>query len=405
MLSKRHVLVVDEHPQSVSHMQAMLKGTGLFEVQVARTAAEALSLLESRHFQLVIIDMNMPDMDSLRFISELCQRRVNTMLVLVSACSQSLMNSVSLVAQKSGLTVMGAFQKPFSEDALRQLLQRMQQGAETTPQSHDRAPCTFERRAIENALQSRGIQAWFQPKIALGSGRIIGAEALARWDHPEYGFMLAGSFLDAIHHYGLQKPLLLRILEDAMEAHLLWQRCGYQIPVSVNLPVSLLDDPQLPDELFRQVTARGVDTANGSFELLEDEAISHVVNYHTGSSRLRLKRFGLAQDDFGRGYSSMYRLISTPFTELKVDRSFVHGVADDDIRKTALNAVVQLGRQLGLTVTAEGVETMRDLQFLRHIGCDYAQGFLISAAIGAERFGMLLASEVSDRFVLASPTR
>jgi EAL domain-containing protein (putative c-di-GMP-specific phosphodiesterase class I) len=71
----------------------------------------------------------------------------------------------------------------------------------------------------------------------------------------------------------------------------------------------------------------------------------------------------------------MYRLISTPFTELKVDRSFVHGVADDDIRKTALNAVVQLGRQLGLTVTAEGVETMRDLQFLRHIGCDYAQGF------------------------------
>ncbi len=164
-----------------------------------------------------------------------------------------------------------------------------------------------------------------------------------------------------------------------MEAHLLWQRCGYQIPVSVNLPVSLLDDPQLPDELFRQVTARGVDTANVSFELLEDEAISHVVNYHTGSSRLRLKRFGLAQDDFGRGYSSMYRLISTPFTELKVDRSFVHGVADDDIRKTALNAVVQLGRQLGLTVTAEGVETMRDLQFLRHIGCDYAQGFNLSS--------------------------
>ncbi len=71
--------------------------------------------------------------------------------------------------------------------------------------------CTFERRAIENALQSRGIQAWFQPKIALGSGRIIGAEALARWDHPEYGFMLAGSFSDAIRHYGLQKPLLLRI--------------------------------------------------------------------------------------------------------------------------------------------------------------------------------------------------
>ena len=94
-----------------------------------------------------------------------------------------------------------------------------------------------------------------------------------------------------------------------------------------------------------------------------------------GASRLRLKGFGLAQDDFGKGYSSMYTLISTPFTELKIDRAFVSGAAHDSVRAAALLSSVQLGRQLGLQVTAEGVETSSDLEYLRKIGCDCAQGF------------------------------
>ena len=93
-----------------------------------------------------------------------------------------------------------------------------------------------------------------------------------------------------------------------------------------------------------------------TFELLEDETTSVPGQYYMGASRLRLKGFGLAQDDFGKGYSSMYTLISTPFTELKIDRAFVSGAAHDSVRAAALLSSVQLGRQLGLQVTAEGVE-------------------------------------------------
>jgi EAL domain-containing protein (putative c-di-GMP-specific phosphodiesterase class I) len=109
-----------------------------------------------------------------------------------------------------------------------------------------------------------------------------------------------------------------------------------------------------------------------------------------GASRLRLKGFGLSQDDFGKGYSSMYNLISMPFTELKIDRAFVTGATVDAARGTALTSAVQLGKQLGLTVTAEGVETLADLEFLRRIGCDCAQGFLISSALKSSDFALLL---------------
>ncbi|ATM97036.1 RNase II stability modulator [Yersinia frederiksenii] len=251
----------------------------------------------------------------------------------------------------------------------------------------------IDRNMLERGLDEGTIKAWFQPRIALSSGKIVAVEALARWDHPEYGFMLAGSFFEAIGHYNLQRTLVFKILSDALDAHLRWQRVGHILPVSINIPVPLLDDMDFLDELYRRVNASGIDVANVSIELIEDEAISDPVNYYQGTRRLRQQGFGLARDDFGCGYSSMYNLTSMPFTDLKIDRSFVSGVLQNDAQKIALISSVQLGKQLGLKVTAEGVETVRELEFLRQIGCDFAQGFLISAAVSAESLEMLLYTE------------
>ena len=226
-------------------------------------------------------------------------------------------------------------------------------------------------------MRTGQIQAWFQPKKALTTGNIVGAEALARWHHAEFGFMLPASFLGAVHRHGLNQALLTRMLEDALSAYRRWRKLGFKVPVSVNLPTRLLDNPLLPDELYNTVAASGVPAEDVTFELLEDETTSVPGQYYMGASRLRLKGFGLAQDDFGKGYSSMYTLISTPFTELKIDRAFVSGAAHDSVRAAALLSSVQLGRQLGLQVTAEGVETSSDLEYLRKIGCDCAQGFHI----------------------------
>src|SRR3989441_464677 len=146
----------------------------------------------------------------------------------------------------------------------------------------------------------------FQPKKSLLTGHTVGVEALARWNHRQFGFMMPGSFMSAIRFHGLDHALLVRMMEDAMSAHLAWRSSGYVIPVSVNLPIPLLDDIGLPDELHDMAARCGIAAENITFELLEDQAVGIPANYYMCASRLRLKGFGLAQDDYGRGYSSMY---------------------------------------------------------------------------------------------------
>ncbi|MGE8565794.1 Phytochrome-like protein cph2 [compost metagenome] len=396
MLSVYKVLVLDDHAFQCAQMRSLFLEAGFEHVDMANSAQEALEMVRLHSYQLVLMDLNMPGMDGVQFIHELARLQCNPMLAITTACSRRIMNSVSLMAKEKGLSVIAAYTKPVTREQALALARRLRNekldGAlpQTLPLL---STPLFDRHTLEKALTTGQIQAWFQPKKALATGHIVGAEALARWHHLEFGFMLPASFLGAVRHHGLDYALLIRMLDDSLAAYLDWRRLGFRMPVSVNLPTRLLDQPDLPDQLYNLVAQRGVPFEDVTFELLEDDTTSVPGHYYMGASRLRLKGFGLAQDDFGKGYNSMYTLISTPFTELKIDRAFVSGAATDGVRAAALLSSVQLGRQLGLQVTAEGVENTKDLEFLREIGCDFAQGFLISAAVNAHDFTDLLADE------------
>jgi EAL domain-containing protein (putative c-di-GMP-specific phosphodiesterase class I) len=320
------------------------------------------------------MDVNMPVMDGAQFIHELARQGLNPMLAIVTGCSRRMANSISLMAKEKGLAVVGAFVKPVSPEQMDRLAAGLLRKRSADPPSAprpdaDHASSLIDRQSLESALRDGSIRAWFQPKKSLSSGNIVGAEALVRWQHRELGLMMPSSFLKALRDYGLDHELLIRMLEDGLKAYRIWRGQAEDV----------------------------------TFELLEDDMAVGAGQYYMGTSRLRLKGFGLSQDDFGKGYSTMYSLISTPFTELKIDRAFVCGAAKDEVRAAALVSSVQLGRQLGLQVTAEGVETMQDLQFVRQIGCDYAQGYLISAALDASAFGRLLADEPNPYFPPCTP--
>lgn len=253
----------------------------------------------------------------------------------------------------------------------------------------------YSRNFLQAQLREGRIQAWFQPKWRLKDGAVIGAEALARWIGPEGCAVAPSDFLRHVRHHGLEREFLFRMLDDAISAHVKWRGLGSVVPVSVNLPPPLLDDIQLADELHQRVVAGGVAPEQICFELLEDEAASLTKNYCAGATRLRMSGFGLALDDFGRGYSSLYNLISAPFTELKIDRAFVSGSAQDCKRLAALFSSVRLGKQLGLVVTAEGIETVEELDVLRRVDCDCGQGYLVAPALRSDDFRDLLAGPKS----------
>ena len=408
MLSKLKVLVLDDHAYQCVLLKDMLEEAGFVHVDTTLDAQDALERIRREGHQLVLMDVDMPGMDGAQFIHELACRNLNPILAIVTGCSRRMSNSIGLMAKERGFAVLGTFIKPVTQEQIGSLAVGLLRKPLAQPPAQPHACANparplLDRRLLESALRDGSIHAWFQPKKSLVSGNIVGAEALVRWQHRELGLMLPSSFLASLRAYDMDHELLLRMLDDGLKAYSIWRERGHRIPISINLSASLLDLPQLPDELHAMVARLGVPASDVTFELLEDAMPTLAGQFHMGASRLRLKGFGLSQDDFGKGYSSMYSLISTPFTEVKIDRAFVSGAATDEVLAAALVASIQLGRQLGLQVTAEGVETLEDLQLLRRIGCDVAQGFLISAAVNVATFCELLAYEPSSYFTPMSP--
>ncbi|WP_303748493.1 EAL domain-containing response regulator [Stenotrophomonas pigmentata] len=385
------ILIVDDHPLQCLHVETLLRQVGLQNVHSAGSAAEAMMHLHRHRYQLVVLDLDMPGSDGVQFIDQLADTPLAPSLVICSSCDDSILKSVEQMAFTRGLPVVGAFPKPFTATQAQQLQQHLQQA--TSPQAHDEQQQTLPRldaAKLLRAMDQGAIHGRFQPKVDVRSRRVVGAEVLARWQHPLSGLIAPGVFLPSIQHHNLQQELLMCMLRDGLAAHLAWKAHGHVVPFSVNLPIPLLETADLPDLVADQVAQAGVSPADIVFELLEDEPIHAVDLFHRGVSRLRLKGFGLSQDDFGRGYSSMYNLLSTPFTEMKIDRAFVSGAWNDAARHAVLASAIELGHELGLTVTAEGVETEDDLACLQRLGCDRAQGFLFSPALAASDFGQLL---------------
>ncbi|WP_460409732.1 MULTISPECIES: response regulator cyclic di-GMP phosphodiesterase PvrR [unclassified Pseudomonas] len=381
------ILIVEDHPFQHLYLQNLFSELGDFDLACAKDGEEALDCLKQRDFDLVLTDLLMPGMDGVQFIQGLAAQRSRPALAIMSAASRRMLMGASLVASNLQVKVIGLISKPVNAAALRCLIDQLQALRQSVPAATHPG---IDRQSICNALDNGELQAWFQPKKALNNGRIVAAEALVRWNHLEHGTLLPGVFLPALIAFGLEEPLLWCVLKQAIAAQAIWREQGYDIPVSINLPTHLLNSHDLPDRILAFVLAHQGLPARICFELMECSVPDDISNFYAGACRLRIKGFGLSQDDFGKGYSSYMNLVSAPFTELKIDRALVQGCNANAELAQALTSIVSLGRQLGLTVVAEGVETAQELALLRKIDCTQVQGFLISHAVSADQFQHLL---------------
>ena len=383
------VLIVEDHPFQHEFLRNLFSTLGGFNVEAVWDGATALQRLNTYTYDLVVTDLFMPKMDGVQLIQSIARLGNAPALALMSVASRRMLVSAGLVAKNLGLEVLGLISKPVAACDILRLRDCLDKRRSDLDASR-RHPVQPARQCLLAAMESGEIQAWFQPKKSLRDGRVCSAEALVRWRHPQQGTLLPRDFLPTLQGFGLEDKLLWLMLEQTIEAQSFWRRRGCEVPVSINLPTHLLDSHDLADRLHDRVLALGAEPASIGFELMETSTTESLSDYYAGACRLRMKGFGLAQDDFGKGFSSYFNLVSTPFSELKIDRSLVHGCVDNESLATALQSIVDLSRKLGLTVTAEGVETQDELEFLRKIHCDQAQGFLICAAVPPDRFFELL---------------
>lgn len=233
----------------------------------------------------------------------------------------------------------------------------------------------------------------YQPKIDLKLGtvwRTMGAEALVRWQHPFYGLIPPGEFIGLAEETGLILPLTELVLATAIDQIKLWRADGMTVSVAVNLSAHMLTDLQMPDRVADMLAKNGVPASSLILEVTESAAMADVSRTTDILTRFRLKGIGLSMDDFGTGYSSLLQLHRMPFSELKIDRSFVIELGEAQEALVLIRSMINLAHDLGIQICAEGVENGRALDILRSLGCDKAQGYYIGRPAPAAEMIRLL---------------
>ncbi len=258
-----------------------------------------------------------------------------------------------------------------------------------------------ERLALEDGLRQaleRGeLLLDYQPKVDLATGKLIGAEALVRWRHPEHGLLSPARFIPVAEETGLIVPMGEWILRAACTQMQNWRAQGLDIGlVSVNISVRQFRNPELVDQVAGVLAQTGLPAACLDLEITESLMMENVQEFIARLHALKKLGVQLSVDDFGTGYSSLNYLKQFPVDRLKVDRSFVCDIASDPGDAAIVQAVIQLGHVLGLAVTAEGVETSEQLAFLRRHGCDEGQGYYFSKPLHPTDFEQLLREESAN---------
>ena len=251
----------------------------------------------------------------------------------------------------------------------------------------------FERALAENRLHMV-----YQPKIGLADGRLRRVEALVRWEDPQLGSIEPSRFVPLAERYGLIDQLTQWGLRTTLRQWLKWQAAGIDTHVAFNISALSLQRLDFPDLVERMCRALDVPTDRLVLELTEG-ATQPLIKLMDTLTRFRIKGIGLAIDDFGTGYSSLMQLRQLPFTEVKIDRLFIEDAPASKDSRLIVKSVVDLAHGLGLTATAEGVETIEQLRMLRDIGCDVAQGYLIARPLDPDAL-----DEWRQRFAEIWPT-
>ena len=378
-------LVIDDESFVLKLLARQLANLGFTDVTTLLCASEALVLLEEDNtIGLILCDLQMPKMDGIEFVRHLMRINYRGGLVLVSGEDERILQTAEKLACAHKLNVLGALHKPVSPEQLLKVLENH------VPEPQDIAISgaphhTYDADALLRAITTGELVNYYQPKVEIASGTLVGVETLVRWQHPEDGLVFPDQFLPAVETLGLIDDLTWTVLSSALRQSRQWQDAGLSLHVAVNVSMKNLAVLDFPDRIAHASMQAGVPLTSLVLEITESQLMKNRVAAMDIVTRLRLKRIGLSIDDFGTGHSSLAQLRDIPFDELKMDQGFVHGAHKDASLQAIIESNLDLARHLGMTTVAEGIEDRADWDFLRAAGCNIAQGYFIARPMPADK--------------------
>ncbi len=380
-----HFLVAEGEPVQRELLVGMLRHLGAQHITTASDGLSALRLLEiglKPPVNIALMDLSLPGMDGLEVIRRLAEVDCRAGIIVIGAHSADVLFSVETMAEAYGVDMLGSSAKPLSSARLQELVANYREPpAEPEPEPE---PFEFTFAEVGRGLQAREFDPFFQPKIELETGAVKGLEMFARWRHPQHGVLGPSAFVPVLESVRRIDFLDWSMIEKSVAACRNLHDKDIPISFSINVDPTTLAHPQFIAQITACLERHRILPDYITFEITESSVLTTNPHFLERLLRLRMMGFGLAIDDYGTGRSNLQLLAAIPFSELKIDRSFVDGASRKRAISTVLKSYLGLARSLSRQACAVGVETKQDWDFLQDLGCTYAQGFYIASPMPVE---------------------
>lgn len=394
-MRKDTILIIDDDPSICQFIAKVCTKAG-YQPVVVVNHDEFGSLAKNPRLVLVITDLQMPEFDGIEFMRLLAQTRTDVPVVIVSGFDPRVLHTAEAFARSVGLTVVDALRKPLSIGELNAVLELAE--SQSTP---------WPERELAAGIENHEFTLFYQPKVSFQKedyGRVVGFEGLARWHQPERGLVMPDKFIALAEAAGQIDALTADLMDCGLNELNRWTNGGHAFSLALNLSPVMLDDSSLADRILSKVNDASVDPTRLTFEVTESGAMADPSKTMEILTRMRLKGFELSIDDFGTGYSSLAQLYDLPFSELKIDRSFVADIESQDEANVIVRTLIDLAHNLSLRACAEGVETGAQWRRLKEFGCDRMQGYLFGRPMPSDDIPAWLESWPARCRELSQPT-
>ena len=383
------LLVIDDDP-----VQRALIGKVAHQADYVTTMAssfeEAERILHRSRFDCIALDLSLGKHDGVEVLRLLADLNHDTSVIVISGCEERIRNAIVRLGTALGLAVSEPIAKPLDPDTLRRWLTRQ----EVARPARRAMPAALDisRDQMLAAMAHNEFYPEFQPKIELATGRIVGCEALMRWNSAVHGAISPEVFIPLAETFALMPRLTANLLKSSLSACRGLGKHHPEFSVAVNVSTSLLTNLALPDEVDEALALAELPARALTLEVTESVAMADVDRATNVLVRLRIKGVGVSIDDFGTGYSSMSALARMPFSELKIDQTFVRqGEHDPDMWKI-VKVSIALAHEFKMKAVAEGIENLRLWTKLKDAGCEIGQGYVFSPSLSAENLDSWVAN-------------
>ncbi|HEY8252180.1 MAG TPA: EAL domain-containing response regulator [Burkholderiales bacterium] len=367
------LLVLDDDPDMCA-LVVHAAGSAGFEAASA-TNFEQFKTRLAADTSVVVLDLMMPEVDGIQVLRYLSEQSYPAGIVLISGYDRKVLKVAAQLAASLGLDIHASIQKPFKANELREVLAK---GGQTRrPLRGGAADSAIDVEELRQAIAGDQLLVYYQPQVHIKTRTLAGLEALVRWQHPTRGLLPATAFIESFETAGLIGELTWLVVRKALADRKKQSSQAARVPVSVNLSALLLRDLALPEKLLALLAEHGATPADLVLEITESGLMKELHTSLDILARMRLKQLHLSIDDFGTGYAMLQQLQRVPARELKLDISFVQAMLADESADIILRKTLELAHDLDMSVVAEGVETVEQLNRLAEYGCDVAQGYLL----------------------------